>query len=361
MSRRLRLAALGPVLLALSGSGCLRPGFDRNAMLGAVADNAILPAHRGLVAAAERLDSAARQFAPAPTPEGLESLRAAWLEAALAWKGVELYELPGVFLFHNAIEKRPARAAFIEEAIAQADPEALDRLDAAFIESVGSTSKGLAAVEYLVFPSGEHPAPMLESFADPARGAFLTALTANLAAKTEQLHRYWTPEGGDYARTFRENDSEGADMRGSISLLANQMIQLTEMVMRTRLGVPMGSPDGAPRPRDVESYASGQSLALMAASVESLREPLDAGLGEYLDYLDRSPVDQNLSSAIRARIESVLEAIAGVPAPLSRAVTESPAEVERAFDAMRPLLVLVKTDMAALLGITVTFSDNDGD
>lgn len=361
MPRRLRVAVLGPVLLALSGSGCLRPGFDRNAMLGAVADDAILPAHRELVAEAERLDAAARQFASAPTPEALESLRAAWLQAALAWKGVELYELPGVFLFHNAIEKRPVRVAFIEDAIAQADPDALDRLDAAFIESVGSTSKGLAAVEYLVFPSEEHPAPLLESFADPARGAFLTALTANLAAKTGELHRYWLPEGGDYARTFRENDSEGADMRGSISLLANQMIQLTEMVMRTRLGVPMGSPDGVPRPREVESHASGQSLAFMAASLESLRQPLDGGLDEYLDYLDRSPVDRGLSAAIRARIDAALEAMARVPGPLSRAVTDSPAEVEAAFEAMRPLLVLVKTDMAALLGITVTFSDNDGD
>ena len=107
-----------PGLLLLAGlatSGCLRPGFDRNAMLGAVADTAILPAHRQLVEEAEQLDAAARQFASAPTLEGLESLRAAWLSVSLAWKGVEVYELPGTFLFHNAIEKRPARAAFIEE------------------------------------------------------------------------------------------------------------------------------------------------------------------------------------------------------------------------------------------------------
>ena len=57
----------------------------------------------------------------------------------------------------------------------------------------------------------------------------------------------------------------------------------------------------------------------------------------------------------------MLGTLAGVPAPLSRAVTESPAEVEAAFESMRPLLVLIKTDLAALLGITVTFSDNDGD
>ena len=330
-------------------------------MLGAVADTAILPAHRQLMEEAGRLDTVARQFASAPAPEGLESLRAAWLSASLAWKGVEVYELPGTFLFHNAIEKRPARVAFIEDAIAQADPAALEAIDAAFIESVGSTSKGLAAIEYLIFESAEAEAPVLDRFADPARRAFVTALTANLAAKTDELYRFWAPEGGDYAGTFRANGAEGADMRGSISLLANQMIQLVEMVMRTRLGVPMGAVDGVPRPREVESYPSGASLALMAASLGSIQRTLDAGLDDYLDYLDRSPADRKLSSAIRAELETVLGTLAGVPAPLRRAVTESPAAVEAAFESMRPLLVLIKTDLAALLGITVTFSDNDGD
>ena len=362
MTGKSPIAVRGLLLLAgLAASGCLGPGFDRNAMLGAVADTAILPAHRQLVEEAEQLDAAARQFASAPTLERLESLRAGWLSASLAWKGVELYELPGMFLFHNAIEKRPARVAFIEDLITQADRAALDGVNAAFIESLGSTSKGLAAIEYLIFESAGAEASVLDRFADPARRAFVTALTANLAAKTEELYRFWAPEGGDYAGTFRANGSEGADLRGSISLLANQMIQLVEMVMRTRLGVPMGAVDGVPRPREVEAYPSGESLALMAASLASIQRALDAGLYDYLDYLDPSPADRKLSSAIRAQLETVFDTLAGVPAPLSRAVTESPAEVEAAFESMRPLLVLIKTDLAALLGITVTFSDNDGD
>lgn len=363
MSGPRRVAGLGLLLLAgLSVAGCLRLGFDREAMLGTVAEAVILPAHLELIAEAEALDAAARRFASDPAAEGLQSVRARWLAAALAWRRTELYEFPGLLLLHNAIERRPARVPFIEEAIAEADPEALDRMDAAFVESLGSTSKGLGAIEYLVFPSEEHEAPVLESFADPARRAFLTALTGNLVGKARELYRFWTPEGEDYARVFRENDSEGADIQGSVSLLANEMIELLEMVMRTRLGIPMGDrTEGIPQPEEVESYRSGESLALMAASLESIQRTLDAGLDEYLDYLDRSQGEGGLSAAIRAQFAVVLEAVARVPPPLSRAVTESPAEVELAFESMRTLLVLVKADMAALLGITVTFSDNDGD
>ena len=362
MIRRFGIAVAGALLLAGAlGSGCMRLRFDREAMLGNVADTVIIPAHLELVAETEELDALARRFASSPTPEALDSLRAQWLRAVLAWKRVELYEFPGLLLIHNAIERRPARVAFIEEVIAGADEDALEEVNAAFVESLGSTTKGLAAIEYLIFPSEGDEAPR-DRLGDPARRAFLTALTGNLASRAVELYRFWAPEAGDYVQSFRENDSDGADIQGSISLLANEMIELLEMVMRTRLGMPMGeTTDGVPRPEEVESSRSGASLALMTASIESVHRAFEGGLDDYVDYLDRSPEAERLSPAIRAQLEVVLNALSRIPPPLSQAVTESPTEVLLTYESMRELLVLVKTDMAALLGITVTFSDNDGD
>jgi predicted lipoprotein len=37
------------------------------------------------------------------------------------------------------------------------------------------------------------------------------------------------------------------------------------------------------------------------------------------------------------------------------------AQIEGAYDAIKSLLVLIKVDMANKLGITITFSDADGD
>ena len=68
-----------------------------------------------------------------------------------------------------------------------------------------------------------------------------------------------------------------------------------------------------------------------------------------------------MSAAIHAQFDDVLTALGDIDGALRDAVTESPVEVEAAFESMRTLLVLLKTDMAALLGITVTFSDSDGD
>ena len=359
--RRLSGAALAPLACGLL-VGCLRLGFDREAMLEGIADNVILPTHLELTGETRNLDSVARRFTSDPTAESLESLRDQWLATVLVWKRVELYEFPGLLLIHNAIERRPARVAFIEAAIGEADPDALEAIDAGFVESLGSTSKGLGAIEYLIFPSEDHAEPVLVSFGDRARIAYLTALTANLAAKAEELYRFWTPEGEDYAQSFRDNNSEGADIQGSVSLLANEMIELQEIVMRTKLGMPMGqTTDGVPQPDEVESYLSGRSLELMVANVESLQRTFDVGLDEYVDYLDRSSPDERLSGAIHMQFGSVLDALDDIDLPLQDAVTESPELVEASFEAMRALLVLIKTDMAALLGITVTFSDADGD
>ena len=331
-------------------------------MLGGIAESVIIPGHIALTEAARELDGAAQAFIQAPSADGLEALREEWLATEIAWKHVELYDFPGLLLVHNAIESRPARVVFIEEAIAGADPTAVGEIDVAFIESLGSTSKGLSAIEYLIFSPDGDRTEIPESFSDPARRAYLTALSGNLVMKTQELLRFWAPDRENYAQSFRENDSEGADINGSVSLLANNMIEMHEIVMRRRLGMPMGqTTDGIPRPEEVESYLSGHSLELMTANVASLQRTFDAGLDDYLDYLDRGRAENRLSAAIHAQFQNVLGSLADVDTPLQLAVSGDPETVGTVFEAMRTLLVLLKTDMSALLGITVTFSDSDGD
>jgi predicted lipoprotein len=332
-------------------------------MLGQILDTVILPGHAALTAAAGNLDTAAREFVEAPSEETLATVRSEWFATELAWKRVEMYQFPGLLLIHNAIETRPARVPFIEGLVdSAAVPAAPAPLDAARIESLGSTSKGLGAIEYLIFESPLHEAPVLEAFAIPARGALLVALTGNLVAKTEELRRFWTPEGQNYGQTFRENDSEGSDIQSSVSLLANRLIETYEFVMQRKFGVPMGrTTDGVPDPESVETPLTGRSLDLLIANLESVQRTFDAGLDDYVDYLQGGEPETSLSANIHAQFARVFEALDRIGTPLEVAVVEDPAAVAAAYEEMRPLLVFLKTDMAAQLGITVTFSDADGD
>jgi predicted lipoprotein len=331
-------------------------------MLEAIGTTVILPGHEALLAEAERLDEAAAEFLAAPSEDGLAALRERWLAAQLAWKGVELFQFEGLLILHNAIEKRPARDDFIEETITALNGGALDGLDETFIENAGATSKGLGVIEYLIYPAGLELVEVVERFGEAGRAVYLRATTQNLVWKARELRDHWRPGDGGYLTTFAANDSDGADIRGSVSRLANRIIEVHEITTQRNLGRPLGrTTDGIPRPEEAEAPLSGHSLDLVIATVESLRRTMDAGFDDYLDHLDLSGSVEPLSQRIAAQFEIALNALRAIEGSLEAAVIERPAQVDTAYEEMRALIVLLKTEMAAQLGITVTFSDSDGD
>jgi predicted lipoprotein len=344
-------AFLIPLILVLA-AGCT-PQFDREAMLTNIADEVILPAHEAFLARSAALEKEAGDFSENPTAESLTRLQESWLEAARAWKRVELYPFGGTMLLHTSIEKRPVNEEFIENFIAT-EPV----LDEAFIEGIGSTSKGLGAIEYLIFDPEGGDAQVLESFSDPRRGEYLAGLAANLNTRAERLGDAWAPEGGNYREAFIDAAADGADLEGSISLLSNEMIFLTEMVAREKIGVPLGKDGfGEPSPESAEGYRSGSSLDLTKANIEALQAAFEAGLDEYLSQLG----GEATAEAISTQFETVLADLEAIGPSLEEAVVTRPEDVEKAYQSLRVLVTLLKTDMANRLGITITFSDNDGD
>ena len=46
---------------------------------------------------------------------------------------------------------------------------------------------------------------------------------------------------------------------------------------------------------------------------------------------------------------------------LQSAVINEPAKVQALYDALQQMLLTAKVDMTNILGVTITFNDNDGD
>ena len=340
------------LLILLTVSACQAP-FDREAMLADLSSDVLLPAHERLVETAAVLDSEAIAFVATPTLDGLGGLQAAWVAAAIAYKQVEIFEYNEILSLHTAIEKKPINAEFIETFIAN-EPQ----LDAAFVESKGSSSKGLGAIEYLIYsPEGLND-QVLASFSEPQRGTYLLGLTANLKARTMRLREHWAADGDNYQQVFIENAAGDADIDSSISTLVNEMIDITENLIKDRLGRPMGiNYLYEPSAEMVESPLSGQSLALTIARVESMQAVFNAGIGDYTSHLGGT----ELTTDIQDQFKIVLRELGTIEQPLQEAIFADFAQVEVAFESTRILLVLIKTDLVNLLGTTITFNDNDGD
>jgi uncharacterized protein len=365
------LCLLALVAFVAGCAGLPAASFDRGAVLANLTDRVILPAHTALLGKAAALDAAALELRAAPDAAHLETLQQAWREAADAFARVEPFGFEGAMILHNQISKWPANVDRVEEFIAGPEPQALD---AAFVESSGSTAKGLPVIEYLVFDpeAGDEAvlARLTEGEQHARRVDYLVALAANLHRKADELHRLWASDGGNLAGRFRDAALSDGEPQGPISMLSNELVGMVQHVVQEKIGKPLGKRTyGMAQPHEAEGWRSGHATALVRANIESVQRAFEGGpaggdepgLAEYLAYLDAQSEAEPLAPKISGQLAAALAALDALPASLERAVETNPAEVTAAYDAHYALLALLKIDMTNRLGVTITFNDSDGD
>ncbi|MCA9946455.1 MAG: imelysin family protein [Anaerolineales bacterium] len=344
------------------------PGFDRQALLENIINQIALPAHEDFADKAQLLETAVANFTADPTLANLEAAQEAWREAATARTSLLTFRLGLVddSLLHNRLDNRPARDTFIEETIA-GDVT----IDAAFIESIGSSSIGLGAMEYLLFDPEGGSAAVLARFSQAEnadrRQAYLLGVAHNLAQKANALRQIWLPEGENYAQAFIAGEMDGGELQGPMNMLVNQMIADLEEIIGSRMGKPTGSTsNGQARPDLVESPFAFWSLPRIESTLVMMHTIYMGGDGlgfdDYLDFLEAEGSGGTpLSQVIDDQFVTTLAAFAAIEGTLHTAVTDHPDQVNAAYEEVRTLLVLIKADMTNQLGITLTFNDNDGD
>lgn len=353
---------------AVDAGSVVPSGFDRLVMLENVTEQLILPGHEALLQALQELETAAVAFAGAPDQARLDAVQDAWLAANLARVALLPYRLGPVddSLLHNRLDNRPPRTAFIDGEILAGDAP----IDVAYLDSIGSSSVGLGAMEYLLFDPEGGDAAVLETFtgAEHAdrRPELLVALAQAATTKAEALLRIWSADGDNYAQGFIAADMDEGEYQGSMNMLANQIIADVEDIVNSRLGKPLGKrTNGEIRPDLVEAPYSGASLPRIIATLEAERAAFAGGEGpgldDYLDFIGAMSGEEPLSQVILRQFDAALAALRAIDGPLETAVQANPAQVESAYQETLSLLTLLKADMVNQLGLTLTFNDNDGD
>lgn len=350
-------ATVAPIQEEPTATASLESVSDRRVLLNNLVETQILPLHRQLLSETESLQQLVAKFAEQPTVETLSAAQAQWRKSAEAWARIEPFDLRPVMFAVSQIKKWPVNTEALEQYIA--DEEVIDEY---VVVALGATEKGLTAIEYFLFG---HNLSIDESLAklttQPKRMTYLVALSQNLPKATAELLMLWSAGGDDQTQKFINADFTPNNVQGSISMVANVMIALVEAIVKTKLDYPLHGILADPQPDAVESPYADHSTALIIANLRTIQQIFDAGLGDYLDKLDVTARDIPLSAAIDAKIEESIIALEAIDQPLRAAILKNPKSVQAARDQVRALLVLLKVDMANQLGITVTFSDNDGD
>jgi len=357
-----RLIIIAIILSFLLPNVALAQDFDRMGMLESLVENVIVPKHETFVTDAATLEAALQALDAEPSAVNLLAAQEAWRIAWASWAETVVFSSRRLQIVQNQVSKPPANTEFIDDFIL--DEENI--LDADFIAGVGSTSKGLPAIEYFIFdPQGDAQTILAALQDNPRRMAYLIALGESLLDNAEEILVMWQ---GTSAEDFVGADQAGTVLRSSISMVTNDMAALTEGIAQMKIGLPLGTRfdnDPDPDPTEAEAFRSRASTIQIIHNLIGLRDAFtgaeEIGFDDYLDFLAAEYNGEQLSDAIIAQIDATITSLQALEQPLAIAVVESPDTVLAIQNEVTQLLILLRVDMANQLGVTITFNDNDGD
>ena len=362
-----RAAVLAFILLAgesILPRSATAQTVTKEALLRNMVKDVIAPGYQELALKCHALTESLEGFVKTSNSESLEKARQAWGAALLASRRIQ-------WLQTGPIADREYLSSFYYSKVLAIRIEGVLKssraIDDSYLGELGATAKGMFALEYLLFdrkaqPPGEGNQPaatVLASFsgAEAARrGQYVLALARDLETKAAHLAADWAATGEPSAPAkFIAGGQE------SLIRVINQLAQFIEQIAEQRINFVLQLPQPiAPQLNRIEGSASGTSqqsvLELLRGAQKLYRGANGGGLELYVKNLNGP-----LAERLKGQFESAIAAAESIGAPLEQVVPEKPASVQNAQDKTRALEVLCKTDLASVLGVTLTFSSNDGD
>jgi predicted lipoprotein len=335
--------------------------FDRAAMLENYGNNIILPAFESLQTSVDDLQVAAQDFETEPTPQNLEMLQEALKNARLAWQDVSPFQFgpSESVLLRASLNTYPVDTTKVSDRVSSGEYSfgTINSRDAA----------GLPALGYLLHGLGDTNEKILAMYTtDPDAQNRLDYLLDNITFIKEQVDTAtndWQASGGDYIGMFLSEENAGTDVGSSLGMLINSYVKHYERFLRDgKIGIPAGVRSaGTPRPLAVEAYYSGYSVELASANLQQVENIFTGGDGRGIDDNLEALNAGDLSQEIQTQINESQSALEGLNDPLSQQIEENNDPVLTTFEDMQQVVTLVKADMTSILGITITYQDNDGD
>jgi predicted lipoprotein len=340
---------------------------DREDVVARIAEEVIVPGYEQLATTTDALAVATAELCATPEAGAFESARDAWDAAQGAWASTAAYRLGPIRpLRLTARIEYPVDVDKIDELAADdaqpapVTPEAL--------AGSGADVRGLNAVQHLLFTPTDVGQLSARQCAYAASAAQLSADGA------AELLAAWV-DGVDGAPPAVEQlsnpggDSMWESSTEALEDLLNTSLSALTTVTDMQLGPATGETTEAPEPQVVDDGAAHRALADVAdelGSVSAVYGDSSADPSTGLAALVAAAGGATSDEAIRADLADAIAAVAAVPPPLfdiDPADTEGPAmaSLVDAYDHSLAARTALGTEVASLLGLTISFSDSDGD
>lgn len=260
--RRMYVFTLAGVLLASSTVFAAKP--TESDVLATMVNSGVQPSLVKVASSARGLANSVEQLCKQRDTESLEQARSAWLEAYKAWRR------SAPFMFGPAdnqkLERRLGRwllnEVVVEAVVTSADFSHLRN---------GEDVRGYAGVEYLLFVPGN-----AEEATTVGRCDHLLDITGEIADLTFRTRQEWEQSFGK--EFVSAGDGKPFLIPGdALSMVLAETLNVTEILLRDRIGVPSSFFEGDAKPKLLEAWHSNSSTDAFQAALEGVRQVLTGG------------------------------------------------------------------------------------
>lgn len=338
---------------------------ERRQLLENYGKNIMVPAYKELQSAVDDLEAAAVEFSGDRTEARLQAVQEALKAARLAWQDASLFQFGPAesVLLRTSLNTYPTDTTKVEDNV-ESGNYTLGAI-------ANSDAVGFPALDYLLHGLGETRQETLSWYTEDQgaskRIAYLRDNIEYIKGKTDAVADAWSSSGGNYIETFLSEDNAGTDVGSSLGMAVNALVMHYERFVRDgKIGIPAGVRSaGHPRPAATEAVYGGYSVELALANLQAIKRLFmgssasgnGKGLDDILEYLDAS----NLSGEIQTELDEAIAELEKLNDPLSEQIRTDNDPVLEAFKELQDVIILLKADMTSILGITITYQDNDGD
>ena len=333
------------------------PDYDRSSVLADQANNIIGPNFSVLATSCESLENSINTLIADPSLSHLEDARNALLDARTAFQKCTPYSSFGPsnsYALRNELNTFPSDTALIEQNIASGEYVlgSVSTLDA----------QGFPAIEYMLW-SGNDDDILNALTNENNRLDYLTALSARCQEISSTVSDEWT----SYSTMYIQQD--GTDVGSSLGMVVNSLnLDFEKFIRDGKVGIPLGIRSlGNPLPGHVEAPYSGNSKALLTASLEGLLQLIEGSEGSsyslstYMDHVGAQHSGTELSGVIRNHINDLMNQVNAIDRPLEVWLVEEAGAADQLYTDLQQLVVYLKVDMTSSLGILISYQDTDGD
>jgi len=344
--------------------------YDRQVLLSNLVDNILIPAYQNFYSELNEFDIAISNFQSAATSNNLQDIRSKFIEAYKLWQHVEMFNIGYAeeIFYGSKMNIYPTNVSRISDNINSINSD-LDTNPNQF------SAQGFPAIDYMLYGIAGSDQEFIELYGensgDNPTFDYLNLIVDRMVVNTDAVVNDWLENKDNFI------NSTGNTSGSSLNMLANDFIYYYEKGFRAnKFGIPAGVWAGI-LTQNVESfYARSLSKVLAQESLNASKNFFlgihydsdinGEGLYDYIAYLDDTNYSNNsdfigLQDAIVESMDNSMNKINSLSDNFVNQIENDNYKMLETFDAIQDGVVLMKTNMLSLLGISVDYFDADGD